>query len=175
PPPDRERACSFPVRQAPEHRLRVCCPPSVEATVVVTTFIRFLRIGTRVIGPLLPLVGGLSAGRAPPVRGRGAAVLGPGRRVICPQHIGVPTAGRAVVGAGMLLAVGAGFLTQPVGRVATGGRHRRMTTSITRVRTTHGMGRARPREATVHLITVGRGWVLRWWSGVAGCGVGEAV
>src|SRR5699024_2179014 len=108
-------------------------------------------------------------------RGRGTAVLGPGRRVMCPQHVGVPTAGRAVVGTGKLLAVGTGLLTQPVGRVATGGRHRRMTTSITRVRTTHGTGRARPGEATVHLTTVGRGWVLRWWAGVAGCGVGKAV
>src|SRR5699024_12637585 len=93
---------------------------------------------------------------------------------MCPQHVGVPTAGRAVVGTGKLLAVGTGLLTQPVGRVATGGRHRRMTTSITRVRTTHGTGRARPGEATVHLTTVGRGWVLRWWAGVAGCGVGKA-
>src|SRR5699024_3168291 len=144
----------------------------VEAAVVVTTFIRVMRIGTRVIGPLLPLVGGLSAGRSPSVRGRGTAVLGPGRRVMCPQHVGVPTAGRAVVGTGKLLAVGPGPLTQSVGRIATGGRHRRMTTSITRVRTTHGMVRARPGEATVHLTAVGRGWVLRWWAGVAGCGVG---
>src|SRR5699024_11224533 len=115
---------------------------------VVTLAIRVLRIGTRIIGPLLPRVGGLWAGRSPPVRGRGTAVLGPGRRVMCPQHVGVPTAGRAVVGTGKLLAVGTGLLTQPVGRVATGGRHRRMTTSITRVRTTHGTGRARPGEAT---------------------------
>src|SRR5699024_10928801 len=79
------------------------------------------------------------------------------------------------VGTGKLLAVGPGPLTQSVGRIATGGRHRRMTTSITRVRTTHGMVRARPGEATVHLTAVGRGWVLRWWAGVAGCGVGKAV
>src|SRR5699024_6582231 len=30
-------------------------------------------------------------------------------------------------------------------------------------------------EATVHLAAVGRGWGLRWWAGVAGCGVGKAV